>query len=72
MKTLPKHLPPALLEAHTLSSYDVVIPSEHLTLDGALFRWHRPQELFTNSQLFPSMLPEASKAMPGRSHQIEG
>lgn len=72
MKTSPKHLPPALLEAHTLSSYSVVIPPEHLTLDGTLFRQHRPQELFTYYQLFPSMQPDASIAMPGRSHQIEG
>ena len=72
MKTPLKHIPQALPEAHTLSLYNVVIPSEHLTLDATLFRQHRPQELFTNSQLFPSMLPEASKAMPGRPHQIEG
>ncbi|MGA4474893.1 hypothetical protein QYM18_05945 [Ectopseudomonas chengduensis] len=72
MKTLPKHIPSALLEAHTLSSYSVVIPPAHLMLNGALFRQHRPQELFTNFQLFPSMQPDASIAMPGRSHQIEG
>lgn len=73
MKTPLKHLPLAQIKAHTLSSYGSAIsPPEHLVLDGTLLRQSHPQELFTNAQLFPSMLPDDSKAMSGRSHQIEG
>lgn len=72
MKTPANPLPPAQPKAHALNPYSDDFPPEHSMLDGTLFSQHRPQDLFTKAQLFPSKLPDACKAMPGRSHQIEG
>lgn len=72
MKISESPLPQSQLKAHALSPHSDVISSERSKLNGALFNQRRPQELFTNFQLFPSMLPDAPKVIPGRSHQIEG
>lgn len=69
MKTPKIHL--HLVRHKSRARSDAFSP-EHSRLNGTLVSQRRPQDLFTNAQLFPSMLPDDSKAMSGRSHQIEG